>query len=414
MSSSVLIARAVREVETKPVPARSKPRLDSIDLLRGVAIVFMILDHVRDYFSAAQFSPADLNRTTPALFFTRWVTHFCAPVFVSLAGTSVYLSARGGKTRPELARYLLTRGLWLILLELTVLRFGMCFSLDYRWVSFTILWAIGWSMIALAGLIALPTPVVGAIGLAIVCGHNLLDGVAFDHPNWLRVFWTALHGLRQTPFTRRRGLHAVIMYPVLPWIGVMACGYAFGAVLEMERRRRRRVMLDLGFSMLIGFLALRALNVYGDPDPWQHRSTLLATVLSLLNVTKYPPSLQFLLITLGPSLIALACLDRERDPDRKPGRLESWLLTFGRVPMFVFLVHWQVIHGLAVLVAFFRGQPVGWMFQEPPFETPDNYGYRLPIVYLIWAVVVIGLFPACRWFADLKKRRRDLWWLSYF
>src|SRR3954468_24249570 len=198
MSASVLAAPAASAPARKSPATVAKVRVESVDLLRGLAIVFMALDHVRDYFSAAQFSPVNLDRTTPALFFTRWITHFCAPVFVALAGTGVYLSARRGKTRAELTRFLLTRGLWLIILELTVLRFGMCFSLDYHWVSLTILWAIGWSMIALAGLIALPIPVVGAVGVPILLGHNLMDSVTFDHPQWLRVLWTALHGPPET------------------------------------------------------------------------------------------------------------------------------------------------------------------------------------------------------------------------
>jgi uncharacterized membrane protein len=411
MSSPVLAAPAVRDRVRKalPVSTRPKPRVDSVDLLRGVAIVFMVLDHVRDYFSAAQFSPTDLSRTTPALFFTRWVTHFCAPVFVSLAGTGVYLSARRGKTRPELARFLFTRGVWLILLELTVLRFGMCFSLDYHWVSLTILWAIGWSMIALSALIALPIPVVAGIGIAIILGHNLLDGLTFEQPHWLKVVWTALHGPPET-FHTRAGIRAQIMYPVLPWIGVMACGYAFGAVLEMERPRRRRLMLDLGLSMIVSFVEIRVLNAYGDPNPWKGQATPLYSFLSFLSPSKYPPSLLFLLMTLGPALVVLAWMDR----DREPGGLDSWLITFGRVPMFFFLLHWQVIHALAALVASVRGQPTAWMFKVPPFDAPDDYGYTLPVVYLLWVAVVVGLYPACHWFAELKRRRRDLWWLSYF
>jgi len=395
-------------------PARARaavaaPRLDSIDLLRGVAMVVMALDHVRDYFSRAQFSLMDLDRTTPALFFTRWTTHFCAPVFVFLAGTAVFLSARRGKTSRELTRFLITRGVWLIFLELTILRFGMCFSFDYHWVSLTVLWAIGWSMIALAALIWLPTPFVGAIGVAIIAGHNLLDHVTFEHPARLKALWAVLHGPPDT-FHTRAGITAHVMYPLLPWIGVMAAGYAFGSVVQRDRAQRRPLILALGLAMTLAFLMLRALNVYGDPDPWGEQSTPLFTLMSFLNVTKYPPSLQFVLITLGPALMLLACLDR----DWEPGGLDSWLITYGRVPLLYFLLHWQLVHGLAVLVAAVRGESVRWMFQVPPFDAPEGYGYGLPVVYLVWAVVVIGAYPICRWFAELKQRRRDLWWLSYF
>jgi uncharacterized membrane protein len=407
--SSTATASETGKPAHAPGHASSTLRVESIDLLRGVAIVFMALDHVRDYFSNAQHSATNLDYTTPALFFTRWFTHFCAPVFIFLAGTGVYLSARHGTSRADLAKFLVVRGVWLIFLELTILRFGICFSLDYHWVSLTILWAIGWSMIALAALIALPTPVVGAIGVAIIVGHDLLDGVTFDHPRWLEMFWIALHGPPET-FHTRAGINAHVMYPVLPWIGVIVAGYAFGALLELERPRRRRLMMYTGFGMIAAFVLIRALNVYGDPYPWEHRPTALYTLLSFMNVSKYPPSLLFLLITLGPSSIALAWLDR----DWEPGGLDTWLITFGRAPMFFFLLHWQVIHLLAFLIAALRGQPTGWMFRVPPFDAPPDYGYGLPGVYLVWASVVIGLYPACRWFANLKGRRHDLWWLSYF
>jgi uncharacterized membrane protein len=394
---------------TRPRAERPKPRLESIDLLRGVAMVVMALDHVRDYFSRAQFSPSDLDQTTPALFFTRWGTHFCAPVFVFLAGTAVYLSARRGKSNAELTRFLGTRGIWLILLELTILRFGMCFSLDYHWVSLTVLWAIGWSMLALAALIWLPTPIVGAIGVAIIAGHNLLDPVTIAHPQWLKALWSALHGPPET-FHTRAGIRAHIMYPLLPWIGVMAAGYAFGAIVTIERPLRRRLFMAIGLGMTAAFFVVRALNVYGDPEPWSVQRTPLFTLLSFLNVEKYPPSLDFVLITLGPAIALLAYLDR----DWEPGGVDTWLITFGRVPLFYFLLHWQIVHLLAVLVGLARGDDVRWMFKVPPFDAPEGYGFSLPVVYLVWAAVVIGVYPVCRWFAALKQRRRDIWWLSYF
>ncbi len=406
---SSLVSDPKVALQSRPPSQETKPRLESIDLLRGLALVVMALDHVRDYFSSGEFSPTDLDQTTPALFFTRWFTHFCAPVFVFLAGTSVLLSAARGKSRPELTRFLITRGVWLIVLELTVLRFGMCFSFDYHWVSLSILWAIGWSMIALAALIWLPTPVVGAIGVAIILGHNLLDPMTVDKPAWLKAFWVALHGPPETLPTRQ-GIKAHVMYPLLPWIGVMAAGYAFGEIVRMARPWRRRAFLGIGIGMTLGFFLIRALNVYGDPERWTIQRTPLFTLLSFLNVEKYPPSLDFLLITLGPPIAFLAYLDR----DWEPGGLDTWLVTYGRVPLFFFLLHWQVVHALAVIFAAVRGQPIGWMFEVPPFDSPPSYGYGLGTVYLVWALVVVGLYPACRWFAGVKKRRHDLWWLSYF
>ncbi|MDR3632261.1 MAG: heparan-alpha-glucosaminide N-acetyltransferase domain-containing protein [Isosphaeraceae bacterium] len=406
--ASALTAQPVAE-SAFPRAERPRPRLDSIDLLRGVALVVMVLDHVRDYFARAQFSPSDLEQTTPALFFTRWATHSCAPVFVFLAGTAVYLSSRRGKSCAELSRFLVVRGIWLIFLELTILRFGMCFSFDYHWVSLTVLWAIGWSMVALAALIWLPTPIVGAIGLAVVAGHNLLDSVAIEHPAWLKALWAVLHGPPET-FHTRAGLRAHVMYPLLPWVGVMAAGYAFGLLIEMDRARRQRLFLGIGLGMVTAFFALRSLNVYGDPEPWVHQKTPLFTFLSFLNVEKYPPSLDFVLITLGPAIALLTYLDR----DWEPGGVDTWLITFGRVPLFFFLLHWQLVHLLAVIVGVGRGEDVGWMFKVPPFDAPDGYGFSLPVVYLVWGAVILGAYPVCRWFALLKERRRDIWWLSYF
>jgi uncharacterized membrane protein len=391
------------------VPAQAtKGRLESIDILRGVAMVFMALDHVRDFFSGAAYDPTVLEHTTPALFMTRWVTNFCAPAFIFLAGTSVFLSSSRGKSKPELSRFLLTRGIWLIILEVTVLRFAMVFSFDYSFVNFTVLWAIGWSMIALAGLIYLPTWAVAAFGIAMIAGHNLLDGIQVTAPPWARVLWTTLHGPPRSYLTRV-GVRAHILYPLIPWIGVMATGYVFGRLYSFQRPYRRKVLMVLGLMLTAAFVVVRTLNVYGDPDPWKVQSTPLYTLLSFLNVSKYPPSLQFLLVTLGPCFVALSLLDR----DWGPGGLTDVLLTFGRVPLFFFLVHWATAHALAVVVARINHQPSAWLFQVPPFDMPPEYGYGLPMVYLMWAVVVVGLYPACRWFADLKKRRRDLVWLSY-
>ncbi len=289
------------------------------------------------------------------------MTHFCAPAFVFLAGTSVYLSSSRGKSRPELARFLLSRGLWLIVLEVTALRFAMVFSFDYSFVNFTVLWAIGWSMIALAGLIYLPTWAVAAFGIAMIAGHNLLDGIEVGAPPWVRVLWTTLHGPPQS-FHTKVGVKTHILYPLIPWIGVMATGYVFGRLYSFQRPFRRKVLMVLGLALIAAFVAIRALNVYGDPDPWSVQATPLYTLLSFLNCSKYPPSLLFLLMTLGPCFVALSLLDR----DWRPGGLDDALLTFGRVPLFFFLVHWATAHALAVVVALVNHQPSAWLFQVPP------------------------------------------------
>ena len=393
-------------------PAGARPRLDSVDLLRGWIMVIMALDHVRDFFSreAMLFDPSDLTRTTVPLFLTRWITHFCASVFFFLAGTGAFLSTGRGRTKGEVARFLLTRGLWLIVLELTLVQFGWAFRIDFHFLALMVIWALGCSMIALAGLIYLPLWGIATFGAVMVAGHNLLDGVrpeAFGSWSWL---WKILHV--QDGFHIAPGYSAFVVYPLIPWIGVMACGYALGALLEKERAERRRVLLWLGFGLVVAFVVVRTLNVYGDPRPWSAQSSALRTGLSFLNCAKYPPSLLFLLMTLGPSIILLAFFDR------KLGALSKPFVIIGRVPLFFYLLHLPVIHGLAVLFAYLRHGYAGAIWNGPVFATdasgiPPNYGYGLLGVYGFWILAVVLLYPLCRWFADLKQRRRDAW-LSYF
>jgi uncharacterized membrane protein len=386
------------------VPAA--PRLESVDLLRGIVMVLMVLDHTRDFFADQQIDPTDLDRATPALFFTRWVTHFCAPVFVFLAGAGAFLAgARGkGKTRGELARFLLVRGIWLIVLEETWMTWTFFFTMP-KVVLALILWAIGWSMIALAGLIYLPRVAIGAIGVGMIAGHNLLDGVQVGGDGVGALLWRVLHVPGFVPLPG--GFVLFLGYPLVPWIGVMAAGYAFGGILLLPPERRRPILVGLGLALTLGFVALRASNLYGDPRPWAVRSSPIFTVMSFLNCQKYPPSLLYLLMTLGPAILALAWLDRGVGPLTTP------LRTIGRVPLFYYLLQWPLIHGLAVLVAALRGQPVGWLCSFPPFaDVPPGYGFSLPGVYAFWIAIVGLLYLPCRWFADLKRRRSDPW-LSY-
>jgi len=375
------------EPAARPAGAE-RPRLQSVDLLRGVVMVVMALDHVRDFVSVTGFNPTDLSRVTPALFLTRWVTHFCAPTFVFLAGCGAYLGWAGGKTRPELSRFLVSRGLWLVFLELTVVRFCWAFDLADNWVG--VIWAIGWSMVALAALIWLPTWVVGVFGVAMIFGHNAFDGV---HGGAL---WTVLHD--QAP-ARIFGWELFVAYPLVPWIGVMAAGYALGPVLRSEPERRRRMLVALGLACIALFVVLRALNVYGDPSPWSHQRTALYTVLSFINVTKYPPSLLFLLVTLGPALLALAALDGVRVPAANP------FLVFGRVPFFYYLVHLFLIHLVAVAILL----PAHGLtaFTVSPDVHPGNTGLSLPWVYKVWSAVVVALYWPCRWYAGVKARTRN-------
>jgi uncharacterized membrane protein len=368
-------------------------------------MVVMVLDHIRDFLMNLRIDATDLAQTSVPLFFTRWVTHFCAPVFVFLAGVGAYLTLARGKTRRELALFLVTRGLWLMVLELTLVKLGWFFHLDYHLTIAQVIWVIGESMIVLAGLVFLPIPVVAAVGVVCIAGHNL-----FDHQlgKYLGAMgWTATV-LRPGAIEWLPGRRLIVAYPLIPWLGVMAAGYAFGPVLLRPRHSRRRTMVALGLACTLAFVVLRALNVYGDPKPWSPQPSPAFTLLSFLNCEKYPPSLLFLLMTLGPALILLAWFDREREP----GAVGRRLVTFGRVPLFFYLLQWPVVHGLAIIVALLEGQPIAWFFTDAPFNPPPGYGHGLPLVYLMWAVAIAVLYPACRWFAGVKRRRRD-GWLSY-
>lgn len=382
----------------------TKGRLASVDLLRGSVMILMVLDHVRDYLMDARVDPTNLEMTTPGLFFTRWITHFCAPTFMFLAGASAFLTGIRGKSRGQLSLFLIKRGLWLILLEQTWVSFTLTFTLP-KAVLALILWAIGWSMIALAGLIYLPRAAVGAIGISLIAFHNLFDGVGFENAGLGSLLWRLLHQPGFVPLGG--GVGILEGYPLIPWIGVMAVGYAFGPWLLLPPDRRGTILLALGLGLTLGFVGLRALNVYGDPRPWSVQATPLLTLVSFLNCQKYPPSLLYLLMTLGPAILTLAWIDR------LPGVLADPLATFGRVPLFFFLLQLPVAHLLGVAVAALRGQPVAWLFQTAPFESPQGYDNSLATVYLCWVVAVAILYPPCRWFAGVKSRRRDPW-LSYF
>jgi uncharacterized membrane protein len=380
---------------------RAGGRLWSIDVLRGLVMVVMVLDHTREFFMDPGLNPTDPERAGVPLFLTRWVTHFCAPVFVFLAGTGAYLHGLR-TTRAQLAGFLATRGLWLIILELTVVKFGLLFRLAPEiWLG-VVLWAIGWSMIALAGLVFLPTRVVGAFGVAMIALHNLLDGVDPAALGRFAPLWNVLH--RPGFVVLWDGVRLFVLYPLVPWVGVMAAGYAFGSFFRLKPGRRRLLFATLGLALTAAFLVLRGINIYGDPGPWVVGSHRTATVLSFLNCNKYPPSLLFLLMTLGPAILALALCDRE------PGPVGRRVATLGRVPLFFFVLQWYVLHGLALAIAAVRGQPIAWLFSTSgPPQPPSGCQYSLPVVYLFWAVVVLLLYLPCSRFADLKRRRRDVW-----
>jgi len=374
-------------------------------------MIIMALDHTREFVhSAAQsFRPEDLARTTAAIFFTRWITHFCAPVFMLTAGLGAFLWAQQRSTRAELSRFLWTRGLWLVILELTVLRFALYFNFDYSFTIVTVLWALGGCMIALAALVHLPRWELAIISCAMILFHNLADPIPaayFGKAEWT---WHVLH----QPGLVKLGAAAIfIAYPLIPWIGVMAAGYCLGPVFLWEPARRQRFLLKFGLGLTAGFILVRAVNVYGDPLPWSAQSSAVMTLCSFLKCMKYPPSLDFLLMTLGPAITVMGLLDRVKLGNANP------LLVFGRVPLFFFVTHFFVIHCTAILLAFGRYGDAGLRLITLPGMSmsgkafPSDYGFSLRVVYIIWIAVVVSLYPVCRWFAGVRRRRND-WWLSY-
>jgi len=394
--------------------AAGQPRIQSVDALRGAIIILMALDHVRDFTSVAamSFAPTDLSRTTVALFFTRWITHFCAPVFAFTAGIGAFFWYQRGRTLAQLSRFLLTRGLWLVFLEFTVLRFILFFQWNWTGALFilTVFWMLGLSMVVLAALVHLPVRILAPVSLAIVATHNLLDPIASERFGRFAFLWGILHEQAVFPF---RGALFAVAYPLVPWAAVMASGFCFGRILLWDRERRRRVFVRLGVILTLAFVVLRAWNHYGDPAKWSHQPTPLFSALSFLNTTKYPPSLIFLLMTLGPALIALAFLDRRSFPSRHP------LIVFGRVPFFFFLFHLALAHILAVVLAALRYGPHRYLLLPPPSLGgpreifPADYGFSLPVVYLVWIAVVAISYPVCLWYGNLKQRHHEWRWLSY-
>ncbi len=378
-------------------------RIESVDFLRGLVMVIMALDHTRVFLSNAQFAPTDLSQTTPTLFLTRWITHFCAPSFVFLAGTAAFLYGSKGKTNAELSRFLLTRGLWLIFLELTFIRcFGWNMNFNYSSTNAGVIWAIGWSMVALAAFVHFPKWLVAFIGLAMIGCHNLMDDISADNFVSFRWVWAILHdpvNLEWLP-----GKFFFTQYPLIPWIGVMVCGYIFGAIFQSEQGVRKAVLIRLGIFITLLFLLLRIINLYGDPHSWSGQKNLLFTIFSFVNTEKYPPSFLFLLMTLGPMIFALGCFDRQF------GKVGQALITFGRVPLFYYLLHLPLLRIIVIIVAIAKyGTGV---FSMKTDEAPPGWGFNLPIIYLIWFGVILLLYPLCRWFAEFKKRKQAVW-LSY-
>jgi uncharacterized membrane protein len=374
-------------------------------------MVIMALDHARDFFHYGLLfgaDPTDLATTTPALFFTRWITHFCAPVFIFLAGTSAFLYGRT-RTRAQLSRFLWTRGLWMIFVEIIIVGFGWEFDPRFTFNMMAVFWAIGISMIMLAALVQLPHRAILGVGLAIVFLHNLLDHVNIPTEGFIGVLFDALH--RGGGIDYATGRHLVWLYPALPWIGTMALGYAFGRLFaaDVPSAQRKRTLLRLGFAAIALFIALRAWNIYGDMAPWVDQPTATYDLLSFVNTTKYPPSLLYLCMTLGPAMLFLAWAE---------GRQWRWgdaFIVFGRVPFFYYMLHIYLLHTLATAAMVWQGQPLHetiFSFSLNPKDYADN-GFPLWVVYVVWVCVVLALYVPCRWFARYRAEHKEKWWLSY-
>jgi uncharacterized membrane protein len=378
--------------------AQLSARVESIDLLRGLVMIIMALDHTRDFFTYGLSQPENLSRSYPALFFTRWITHFCAPVFFLLAGTGASLSVIKGWSIRKISKFLWTRGSWLVFLELTFVGFSYTFSTRYEMA--VVFWALGWSMVVLALLVRTPTWVVLTFSGILIVFHNVFAGEQVSSWSLKSFVVSFLHA--PSIHVTSSGITIAILYPLIPWVAVMTGGYAFGQLYRMDGRRRVRIMLEIGTASTLAFVVLRTLNRYGDPRPWSHQGSPLMTLCSFLNCTKYPPSLCFLLMTLGPAILFLAAFDGKVLPFLNP------ILIFGRVPLFFFVAHLYVIHLAAIVVAIACHQPSEWLLHGAVMVSkPTGYGHGLSFIYIVWAAVVGALYPACRWYAGLKRRSKN-------
>jgi uncharacterized membrane protein len=390
-------------------PGRS--RVESIDWLRGLIMIVMALDHVRDYFHAAaqQYDPTDLSKTTAILFFTRWITHFCAPLFMLLSGVSASLVGER-KTKKELSVFLIKRGLWLVVLEFTVSRFGWYFNLFAHEIDFIVIWALGASMIVLGLLVHVPRKYILVFGLVLVFGHNLLDTVSVAGNGVPAFLWSLLH---QFGFFQYKGWQVMVAYPLIPWIGVMALGYCLGSLYAtgFPAERRKKILFRLGVFAILLFVVLRFTNLYGDGSHWKAQSTALFSLLSFLRTSKYPPSLLYLLMTLGPALLFLSLMER------RPGSLGRKITVYGRVPLFYYVLHIYLLHLIALFATAFCGHVWKDMVLDHfmGFDNPglNGYGFSLGVVYLVWAFVVVALYPLCLRYDRYKRTNKDKWWLSY-
>ena len=392
-------------------PLKTSYRIESIDLLRGLVMIIMALDHSRDFFhiNALTGNPLDPATTTPVLYFTRWITHFCAPAFVFLSGLSAWLQGRR-KTKKELSRFLISRGLWLIFIDLTVMSLGLTGDIHYGLFVLETLWSIGASMVILGLVIWLPFHVILVSGLVIYFGHNLMDFAEKSRGGNVPLWWSFLHRPTITPLWKGHSLF--IFYPFLSWTGLMLLGYCCGKLFtDVEPQRRKKILLWTGAGALLFFVALRATNIYGDPNDWSRQKNGIVTFFSFMNVQKYPPSLLFLCATIGPALIFLALVKNTGS------RLVKIISVYGRVPFFYFIVHFYILHIAQVITYLARGHSLAEGMKGVPgipfkFAIPGE-GYSLGLIYIIWIAIVILMYPLCKWYDKYKTNHKEKWWLSY-
>jgi uncharacterized membrane protein len=382
-------------------------RLPSIDIARGLVMVIMALDHTRDLLHIhADQLPTDMATTTPLLFFTRWITHLCAPAFVFLSGTSAWLSLQATPDKAAGRRFLFTRGLSLVLIEFTIVNFGLFFDPHFRVLMFEVIATIGAGMVLLSFLSRLPSWVITSLALLIIGGHNLLDPVTPPANPILKFVYSLLFNLDVFPFDTNRVF--VVAYPILPWLGIMLAGYSAGRLFNLPGERRKKVFLLSGLAALALFLALRLINHYGDPIHWSTQKNAVFTFLSFMNVNKYPPSLLFALVTLGILFLVLAVADGRNNP------LTRFFIVYGRVPLFYFIVHFYLIHCILLIAVLLQGHPWSTLDLSTNFGRPKGAGLPLGGVYLVWVAVVLVMFPVCQWYGRYKAAHREKKWLRYF
>ncbi|GEP98304.1 hypothetical protein CCY01nite_45640 [Chitinophaga cymbidii] len=405
---SILIYYNIPFMQPLSIP---RERIYSVDVLRGLVMILMALDHTRDFFHSTAMTqdPLDVQTTHPMLYITRWITHFCAPVFVFLSGLSVQLM-NGRKTSKEISSFLMKRGLWLILVEITLVSFALSFNPLMNVVVLQVIWAIGISFVCLALLVFLPWQVILGLGLLITASHNLLNYVEAKPGFEAGLWWQLMHQTRYTFFEYLPGHGFIVLYPFLPWLGIMLMGYGFGRFFQADvgTVQRKRILVATGITMMVVFVVVRWLNGYGDPRPWASQPHWAATLGDFMNVQKYPPSLMYACATLGPALLVLAWLEG------KKSRFTDIAKIYGSVPFFYYILHFYLIHLLCLIMFFVSGYGVNDIAnpQVPFLFRPPDFGYPLGTVYLVWIGVVALLYPLCKRYAAYKQTHRK-WWLSY-